>query len=95
MKRSRGCPFMGLCALAVIFGLLGSAVSGESLTTTGTINEDYQFVADDGQIYIVAEPEKVGELDETIGKKVMVTGSIEESEGFKIIVIASYRVIEE
>lgn len=78
MKRSRGCLFMGLCALTVIIGLLGSAVSGESLTTTGSINEDYQFVADDGQIYIVAEPDKIEQWDEIIGKKV--TASVEESE---------------
>jgi hypothetical protein len=93
MKRSRGCLFMGLCALTVIIGLLGSAVSGESLTTTGSINEDYQFVADDGQIYIVAEPDKIEQSDEIIGKKVKVTASVEENEDMKIITITSYEVI--
>jgi hypothetical protein len=93
MKRSRGCLFMGLCALTIIIGLLGSAASGESLTTTGSINEDYQFVADDGQIYIVAEPDKMEQSDEIIGKKVKVTASVEESEDMKIITITSYEVI--
>jgi len=95
MKRNRKYPFVGLCAIIIVALLSGTAISAQSITIIGTVNEDYQFVADDGQIYIVAEPEKVQELDETIGKKVTVTGSIEESEGFKIIVIASYRVIEE
>lgn len=84
---------MGICALTVIIGLLGCGVSGESLTTTGAINEDYQFVADDGQIYIVAEPDKIEQSDEIIGKKVKLTASVEESEGVKIITITSYEVI--
>ena len=50
-------------------------------------------MADDGQVFIVAEPEKVKELDEIIKMKVKVTGTVEESEGLKIITTTSYEVI--
>jgi hypothetical protein len=49
-------------------------------------------VSDDGEVYIVAEPEKVEQLDEIIDEKVKVTGSVEGSEGVNIITIASYEV---
>jgi len=50
-------------------------------------------VANDGRVYIVAEPEKVEGLDEIINKKVRLMGTVEESEGLKIFIITSYEVI--
>lgn len=93
MKRNRKYWFVVVCAIIIVGLLSGAAISAESITIIGTVNEDYQIVADDGQVFIVAEPEKVKEPDEIINMKVKVTGTVEESEGLKIITITSYEVI--
>jgi len=93
MKRNRKYWFVVVCAIIIVGLLSGATISAESITIIGTLNEDYQIVADDGQVFIVAEPEKVKELDEIINMKVKVTGTVEESEGLKIITITSYEVI--
>jgi len=95
MKTNRKHLSEGFCALIIVSCLSGVAISGERITVTGTVNEDYQLVANDGRVYIVAEPEKVEGLDEIINKKVRVTGTVEESEGVKIITITSYEAVRE
>jgi len=87
--------FMGLCAIIIIAFLSGTAISGETMTITGTVNEDHQIVADDGQIYEVADTEKGEEVTDLVGKKVKATGTAEESDGKKVITITSYEVIGE
>jgi len=86
---------MGLCAIIIIAFLSGTAISGETMTITGTVNEDHQIVADDGQIYEVADTEKGEEVTDLVGKKVKATGTAEESDGKKVITITSYEVIGE
>ena len=95
MKRNRKYWVVVLCAIIIVGLLSGAAISEESITIIGTINEDYQIVADDGQLFIFAEPEKVKKLDEIIKMKVKVTGTVEESEGLKVVTITSYEVIGE
>ena len=63
------------------------------MTITGTVNEDYQIVADDGQIYEVADTEKGEEVTDLVGKKVKVTGTVEEEDGKKEITVTSYEII--
>ena len=95
MKRDRKYWFAGLCAMIIVAFISGVAISGERLTITGTVNENYQIVADTGEIYEVADTEKGDEVIDLIGKKVKVTGTVEESEDMKIITIISYEVIGE
>ena len=94
MRRYRRFLFVVLFTLIVVCMFFVFANSEESVTITGTVNEDYQFMADNGQIYIVAEPERVAGLDESLGKKLKVMGLVEESDGNKIITITSLEVIE-
>ena len=77
--------FIVICVISMF------AISEERLTITGTVNEEYGLAADEGHIAIVVEPEMVERLDEIIDEKV--TGSVEESEGIKIITISPYEVI--
>ena len=95
MKRDKKYLFVGLCVLIIAAFLSGTAISGKTMTITGTVNENYQIVADDGQVYEVADTEKGDEVVDLVGKKVKVTGTVEESDGEKIITITSLAVIEE
>jgi len=95
MKRYRRFLFVVLFTLTVVCVFFAFAISEESVTITGIVNEDYQFIADNGQIYIVAEPERVVGLDESLGKRLKVMGIVEESDGNKIITITSLEVIKE
>jgi hypothetical protein len=93
MKKNKRFLLMGLCAMIIVTFLSGSAFSLETVTIAGTVNEDYQIVADNGQIYQVADTEKGDEVIDLVGKKVKVTGTVEESDGEKVITITSYEVI--
>lgn len=95
MKRDKKNLFVGLCVLIIVAFLSGTAISGKTMTITGTVNENYQIVADDGQVYEVADTEKGDEVVDLVGKKVKVTGTVEESYGEKVITMTSYEVIGE
>ena len=95
MKKNKRFLFMGLCAIIIIAFLSGTAISGETMTITGTVNEDYQIVADNDQIYEVADTEKGVEVTDLVGKKVKVMGTVEEEDGKKVITVTSYEVIGE
>ena len=94
MKRNKKYLFVGICALVITF-ISGLALAGSTITITGTVNDDYQIVADDGTVYSVKESKKGDEVVELIGKKIKATGMVEESEGEKTITITSYEIIEE
>jgi len=51
MKRYRRFLFVVLFTLIVVCVFFVFAISKESITITGIVNEDYQFIADNGQIY--------------------------------------------
>jgi len=95
MKRNKKYLFAGLCAMIIVAFISGIAFSGETRTITGTVKDDYQIVADDGQVYEVGDTEKGDEVVDLVDKKVKVIGTVEESDGEKIINITSYEVLEE
>jgi len=95
MKRDRKYWFAGLCVMIIVAFISAVAISGERATITGTVNATYQIVADTGQIYEVAETEEGDEVAGLVGKKVKVTGTVEEIEDMKVITIISYEVIRE
>ncbi len=94
-KRGRIRLSAGLCAIIIVALISGLAISGERLTITGTLNEDYEIVADDGDTYEVKSNQMGDEVVELVGKRVRVTGVIEEMEDSKMITIISYEVIGE
>jgi len=96
MRANRRYLFVGVCALMIVSWLSGVTISGERVTITGTIDKDYQLVAKDGLVYIVADIEKGNEMVlNCIGMRVKTTGIVEEIEGVKIITITSYEAIVE
>lgn len=85
---------IGLLALALVAFLTGPVLSGDAITITGTVNDHYQIVTDDGKVYDVGDTEKGDEVTENVDKKVRATGTVEENEGMMIISITEYEIIE-
>ena len=97
MKRKKKIFFVvSVMAFLTVSMFLSTNVLGEEVTIKGEVNENYQIVAEDGQIYEVADTEKGDEVVfKHIGKIVKISGTIEESdEGEKIITVISYEVEE-
>ncbi len=78
--------------LLAVLGL-GTALAGD-VTITGEVNGDYQIVADNGDVYDVAEDEKGDDLVANVGKKVVVQGTLQEEDGSKIVKVVSFKIIE-
>ena len=95
MKRHKKSLLTGLCVVFTIALIFGAAFSGETKVITGTVNDDYEIVTDEGTAYTVQEGEMGDEVVELVGRKVKVTGIVEESEGEKMITVTSYVIIEE
>ena len=94
MKRNKKFLFVGFLAMLMIAFLSGPAISADSVTIFGKVNDQYQIVTDDNQIYHIAEGEKGDEVVDLVGKKVKVAGMVEEVDEDKIIVVTSYEIIE-
>lgn len=86
---------VSICALICLALIAGPALAADTVTIVGTVNADYQIVAENDQVYEVGEGEKGDEVVELVDKKVRVTGMVEESEGAKVITVISYEVLEE
>ena len=82
-----------IAAILLAFWGVGAALAGD-VTITGEVNEDYQIVADSGEVYDVAATEKGEDLTANVGKKVEVQGTLQEQEGSKVITVMSFKVIE-
>ena len=95
MKRKRDFALAGLCLMVIVALASGVAMAKGTMTITGTVNDEYQIVTDDGQVYEVGQNEKGDEVVDLVDKRVKATGMIEESEGEKTINIVSYEVVEE
>ena len=93
MKRNKR-VLMAIVGLMVVAFFCGFAAAAETMTIKGTINDDGQLVADDGKVYEIAESEKGSELSAMVGKKVTVTGAVEENEGKMEIEVESYETAE-
>jgi hypothetical protein len=79
--------------LASFFSMM-VATAAEQVTIVGTVNEDYQVVTDDNQVYEIDENEKGDELVQQVNKRVKVTGTVEEDGGQKFIMVSSYQILE-
>jgi len=93
MKRSKKVWGIGICALLLVAMMAATALFAAEVTITGKISEE-GIVADDGEVYAVAENDKGQEIMELVDKKVKATGTVEEKEGKKTITVTDFEVIE-
>ncbi len=93
MERWR--TLLATCILVIaVFGVWTGVLAGQ-VTIKGTVNEDAQIVADDGEIYEVADTELGSEVVTLVGAKVLVMGTIEEREGKRVVTVTAYQVLDE
>lgn len=94
MKKTTGLlmiAFLGMVLVAFGAGI----VSAQTVTITGTVNDENQIVVNEDTVYTIGDTEKGDELLEYVDKKVQVTGDVEEQDGEKVIFVTSYKVLEE
>jgi len=85
----------GLICLAMLALLSGIAIAAEESIIVGTITEDNQIVAQDGQAYMIKQNKQADDIIEFVGKKAQIKGTVLEADGKKTIEIVSYELIEE
>ena len=95
MKKNKRFLFVGFLAMLMIAFLSGPAISADSVIILGIVNNKYQIVTDNNQIYHIAEGEKGDEVVDLVGKKVKVAGMVEEVDEGKLLTVSSYEVVEE
>jgi hypothetical protein len=95
MLRKKGIIGMSLLIVFMAALVAGSVWAAESKTIVGTVSDDGNIVDDGGKIYMIGDNDKAGEVSEQSGKKVEVTGMVEESsDGNQTIMIESYKIVE-
>jgi len=93
MNRNRLAKLLTL-VLALTLVLSVQVFAGE-ITITGKINDMYQIVTDNGDVYEVADSDLASELLENIGQTVRVTGTlVQGEEGEKTIRVSDYEIVE-
>ena len=97
MQANAGCRRIALTLLSVfLWGAVGISSAASTLTIVGTVSDGYQVVDDDGQPYEVENTVKGNELVlQHIGQKVEVTGTVKDEIDYKIIIVDSFKVLEE
>ncbi len=83
-----------LTVLALSLTILFAAMPVLANTTvTGEVGSSNEIIADDGNVYSIAESEKGDELASMVGETVKVTGTVQEADGEKIITVDSFTVV--
>jgi hypothetical protein len=88
---------ISLAVFAVfLLGVVGVSNAALAVTIVGTVSDGYQIVDEDGQPYEVENTVKGNELVlHHIGRKVEVTGTVKDEIDYKVIIVDSFRVLEE
>jgi len=86
-----------LAVLLVVSVCLPNPVIAEptSITVVGEVNDQYQVVDKDGNIYEIADTELGDEVIKSMGSVVEVTGNLIEEDGVKIIDVKSFKAKEQ
>lgn len=99
MKGNMKYFFMGMLVIVVVFSFGTVCAADESsakeVTITGSVNDNFQIVTDDGTTYEIDINDLGNELVEKVGKKVKVTGTVDVVDDIKAITVTSYEEIGE
>jgi hypothetical protein len=84
----------GLFTLILVFSLCGVGFSSDMAMISGKVTAENKLVADDGQIYNIADTEGGQDLLQNVDKMVEVKGTVSEKDGQKEIMVNSFKVVE-
>lgn len=91
------------CRQAVVFALCvavlvaaGTAMAVDKIWIAGTVTDSFELRTDDGH-YMGIEPGSKGSelVFEHVGRRVIITGTVTEDDGYQRIAVESYEFIEE
>jgi cell division protein FtsL len=96
MKRGKMKFMTVLITLVLISAVPLAAMASEPVTIQGEVNDSYQVVDSNGQVYEIAETEKGNDLVENhIGEKAKVVGTLQQDQDVKIITITEFEILAE
>ena len=72
----------------------GNRFSADKMAISGKITAENQLVAEDGQIYNIADTASGNDLLQNIDKIVEVKGTVSEKDGKKELTVKSFKVVE-
>jgi hypothetical protein len=85
-----------VASILLLTGSPGLSMDASTVTILATVTDGYQLVDDAGQPYEVENTTTGNELVlNHVGSKVEVTGTVQDEVDYKIIVVESFRVVEE
>jgi hypothetical protein len=85
-----------VASILLLIGSPGLSMDASTVTILATVTDGYQLVDDAGQPYEVENTTTGNELVlNHVGSKVEVTGTVQDEVDYKIIVVESFRVVEE
>ncbi|MDD5724008.1 MAG: hypothetical protein PHY29_09790 [Syntrophales bacterium] len=85
--------FVVLAALIVL--IPGLALGGNTISIVGEVNDDFQLVVNDGQVFEIMTDDKGEELIGHAGEMVKVTGEVVAEGADRSIKVLSYEVLEQ
>ena len=96
MKRGKMTFMMALITIALISAIPFSAMASEAMTIQGEVNDSYQIVDDNGQVYEIADTAQGNDLVENhIGEKAKVVGTVQQDQDVKIISVTAFEILAE
>ena len=95
MLKKLRCISTGIVCILMFTMLFAGQVFAEEVTIIGTVNDNYQIVTEDGDVYEVADTDMGNDLLNHVGKTVEALGTITEEEGVKVITVTNYTVMDE
>ena len=94
MRRGKTKVMMVLITLVMITAIPLAAMASETVTIEGEVNDSFQIVDSNGQVYEIADNTHGNELVESyIGEKAKVVGTIEQDQEVKIITVTTFEIL--
>ena len=97
MSSIPGCRIVSILMLTIfMFAAAGVPEAAMKKTILATVMDGYQLVDDEGQPYEVADTDRGNDLVlNHIGRRVEVIGTVQDEVDYKVIIVESFRVIED
>ncbi|BBO70337.1 hypothetical protein DSCA_42670 [Desulfosarcina alkanivorans] len=96
MKKGKMNMWLVLTMLAVITLLPLLAMASEPVTIEGEVNDNFQIVDADGQVFEIADTVQGTDLVENhIGEKAKVVGTLEQDQDVNIITVTTFEILAE
>jgi hypothetical protein len=90
-------PILELVAVLIVVLTFGSSMSASTTTIEGEVNNFFQVVTEDIDVYDIAEDEKGKELAQNVGSRVRVTGMVQVDKGIldtRTIIVSSFEILQ-